>query len=116
MKGPFESVLDRTSSDIEAPKPIPVGTYHVMVQGQYREDKSTKKQTPFVEFTLKVIAPMEDVDDDALEAFLSRKSGGNKKLQDVTLKYTFYTTEEAVYRLGKFLDVLDAGDTDQSLR
>ena len=110
-KGQFETVLDRPSSSIERPKPAPVGEYACVVIGQPREDKSTKKQTPFVEFTLKFLSAMESVDEDALDAWL-----GEKKLQEMTIQYTFYLTEGAAWRLVKFLDDLEAGDEDMSLR
>ena len=52
----FGSVLDMPASDAERPPTLPRGYYVVVVQS-YREDKSSQKQTPFTEYTLKVIEP-----------------------------------------------------------
>lgn len=46
----FSSILDRAPSEIEKPKPMPVGSYITLLVGQPRIDKSTKKQTEFREF------------------------------------------------------------------
>lgn len=105
----FSSVLDMPASDIERPKPAPVGSYICVVQGQPRIDKSAKKQTEYSEFTLKPLEPLDDVDTDALEAW-----GG---IKDKTFKVTFYHTENSIYRLKEFLEHLgiDMGE-DESLR
>src|SRR6266487_695378 len=103
----FSSILDETSSGtVDRPKPLPVGTYTCIVVGQPRFDKSSKLGTPFVEFTLKPIQAGEDVDEDALEEI-----GG---IGNRTLRATFYLTEEAKYRLDKFLEdlgILEEGKT-----
>lgn len=91
----FGSVLDKPTTDIERPKPIPQGTYTLAVQGMPRFDKSTKKQTEFVEFTCKILQAGEDVDADEL-----KEMGG---IADKTLKHTFYLTENSIYRLKEFL-------------
>ena len=91
----FSDILDRPATDFERPKPLPQGTYVMMVKGLPRFDKSSKKQTPFVEFTCDVIAAGEDVDTDALA-----EMGGIAGKQ---MRATFYTTEEATYRLREFL-------------
>ena len=103
----FSSILDTPSSDIERPKPMPVGTYDCLVQGQPRFDKSSKKQTPFVEFTLKLQSAHDNVDEDTLKDL-----GG---LKDKTIKNTYYLTETAAWRLKDFLDHCDAGDEEMTL-
>ena len=96
MAGPnFGSVLDKPTDSIERPKPIPQGTYTLAVQGMPRFDKSTKKQTEYVEFTCKILAAGDDVDPEEL-----KEMGG---IGDKTLKHTFYLTENSIYRLKEFL-------------
>lgn len=110
----FESILDRPSSSIEKPKPLPVGSYKCMIVGQPREDKSSQKQTPYVEFSLKPLEAMEDVDEYALAEVL-----GDKALTDLVISgppTRFYTTESAMWRLVQFLDHAQAGDEDMSTR
>lgn len=105
----FSSILDRPSNTIERPKPLPVGTYLAMCKGLPREDKSTKKQTPFVEFTMQLLQAADDVDPESLSAILNGKA-----ISDITMKNTFYLTEDAAWRLQKFLEndlEIDGGDT-----
>ena len=68
----FASILDEAPTEISRPKPLPVGTYLCVVQGQPVYDKSNKKGTPFVEFLLRVIAAMDDVDPDDLQFILQQ--------------------------------------------
>lgn len=116
MANTFGSILDRQSSEIERPKPIPVGNYVCVVKGLPKMDKSAKKGTEFVEFTLSPLQAMEDVDGEALDAALSRKDGSKKSLVDMTIRATYYLTEDAIWRLNKFLNDAGAGDDTQSLR
>lgn len=104
----FGSILDTPSGEIERPKPLPTGGYVTAIQGQPRFDKSTKKGTEFVEFTLKVLEALEDVDEEAL-----KEVGG---IKDKTIKATYYLTEGAIWRLKDFLDHCGAGDDEESLR
>ncbi len=109
----FSDILDRAPSEIEKPKPIPQGTYSTVLVGVPRQDKSAKKQTPFVEFTHKIISAGDDVDGDALKEAL-----GERSLADVTMKNTFYLTEGSAWRLKQFLSDcgFDVEDGDTSLR
>lgn len=95
MKPAFQSILDRPVGDAERPKPMPVGTYVCVVSGQPKFDKSTKKQTEYVEFTLKFLEAGDDVDPDALEAV-----GG---IKDKTIRNTYYLTDASLFRLDDFL-------------
>lgn len=89
----FASLLDAAPTEVNRPKPLPVGTYLCTVGG-WEAGKSSRKQTPYVEFTSKVISAMEDVDPEELEAM-----GG---FAGKELRLTYYTTEDAVYRLDEF--------------
>jgi len=91
----FGSLLDKAPSEIDKPKPLPEGQYLWVVQGLPRYDKSSKKQTEFVEFTLKALQVGADVDQDELEAM-----GG---IADKTTRATFYLTEGSLWRLKEFL-------------
>lgn len=119
------SALDRPAGSVEKPKPCPQGSYHFIVAGMPRYDKSSKKQTEFVEFTLKFQAPTEDVDQDELTAWLTKPDGSTKVLQEMTTKVTLYITENSLWRINQFLEHLgwDIGtpenpgeDADKSLR
>ena len=95
-KPQFASVLDMPASEVEAPPPLPVGSYIAVVQGQARIDKSAKKQTPFAEFTLKLLEALDDVNTDDLE-----KIGG---IADKTMKYTIYDTEKTRHMYREFIE------------
>lgn len=91
----FQSILDRPHSEIEKPKPYPVGSYLFTIQGLPKYDKSSKKQTPYTEFTCKMMQALDDVDQEVLQAM-----GG---IKDKTMRLTFYETEDAIWRLKQFL-------------
>ena len=103
----FGSILDRAPSEIEKPKPLPQGSYITVLVGQPRFDKSAKKQTEFVEFTHKLLAAQEDVDEDELKSM-----GG---IKEKVMKNTFYLTEGAAWRLKEFLEHCGIDEAD-SLR
>lgn len=112
----FASILDTPSEQVERPKPMPVGQYVAIVQGQPRFDKSSKKQTEFVEFTLKFNEAVE-VDEEALDTWLEKPDGsGRKNLADQTIKSTYYLTESSLWRLNDFLEHCGAGDKSMSIR
>lgn len=92
----FGALLDKPSTEIEKPKPWPVGSYTCAVKGLPRFDKSSKKQTEFVEFTLQPLAAGDDVDQEELTAMGGLASGK-------TIKDTYYITEDALWRLKDFL-------------
>lgn len=97
-------ILDRPSADAKPPKTMPAGNYLCRVQGLPRFDKSSKKQTPFVEFLLVPTSAMDDVDETELA-----ESGG---LADKTIKATFYLTDNSEYRLSEFLTACGIAEED----
>ena len=109
----FSSILDRPASEIEAPKPLPQGSYVTVLVGQPKRDKSTKKQTDFVEFQHKITGAGDDVDAEALAEAL-----GVRGLTDVVMKNTFYLTEASAWRLKDFLRDcgLDIDSDEMSIR
>lgn len=99
-KPSFGSILEMPAQEAERPPTLPRGYYLTVVEG-YRDDKSSKQQTPFTRFNLKVIGPWEkdgvvQVDEDELEEY------GDVK--DATLPVDFYHTEKSIYRLKEFLE------------
>ena len=59
-------------------------------------DKSSKKQTDYVEFTVKPLAYIGEYDEEALKAM-----GG---FGDKTMRLVFYITEASLWRLKDFLE------------
>jgi hypothetical protein len=99
----FSAILDDDPADAEAPKGLPAGQYIFIVDGQPKFDKSTKKGTDYAEFTCKPVQPLDSVDQDALNEALSRKDGTSRVLADMSMRLTFYLTEDAKYRLSNFM-------------
>lgn len=106
----FSSILDEAPTEVDRPKPLPVGTYTCVVGGQPTYDKSSRKGTPFVMFTLRPTAAEADVDEEELA-----EMGG---FDNKTIRATFYLTEDAAYRLDEFhvhcgLDLADESSRRQ---
>ncbi len=101
----FQSVLDKPSSAIQKPKPVPQGSYLGVVRGAPKIDKSTKKQTEYSEYTILLTSALDDVDKEALAEF--------GPLGQRTVRATFYHTDDAIYRLAEFLDHCDIPREDE---
>src|SRR5271155_2855426 len=93
----LSSILEAPATEIKRPPPFPAGQYICVIKGLPRKDKSTKKQTEFVEFKVQPLSAVEGtVDEDALEAFGS--------LNEKEMNLTFYMTEKSAYRMKEFLE------------
>jgi hypothetical protein len=110
----FSDILNTKASDVERPEAMPTGDYVCVVTGQPRQDKSAKKQTPFVEFTYKILEAMSSVDEEALDAWLTNKKGEKKKLSECTIKDTYYLVEKALYRLTDMLVACGVAEADEN--
>lgn len=108
----FTSVLDTPSNEVSRPKPLSQGTYVWQIRGLPRIDKSTKKGTEFSEYTLQAMEACEDVDPEDLKFSLTKANGEVVPLKDRTLKYTLYHTEDALWRLKKFLNDCNIPEED----
>jgi hypothetical protein len=118
----FSSILDTPATEVTRPKPIPQGTYLGMTKGLPRYDRSTKKGTPFSEYTIQLLEAQKDVDEDALREALTKGNGEIIPLRERSLRLTFYHTPDALWRLVKFLkdlgleaedDKVSVGDLEQ---
>jgi hypothetical protein len=74
-----------------------------MTKGLPRYDRSTKKGTPFSEYTIQLMEAQKDVDEDALAEALTKGNGDVIPLRERSLRLTFYHTPDALWRLVKFL-------------
>ena len=98
----FASILDAPATDSVRPPAMPAGSYLAMVKGLPRRDKSSKKGTDFIEYTLAFITALQgedgplDVDPQALEEF--------GEVQGKEMKLTFYMTENSAYRHREFCE------------
>src|SRR5580693_8580985 len=94
----ISDILNRPAEDVEAPKPLPPGSYNCIVKGLPEQGESSKKKTPFLKFALQITSPREDVDEEALTEY-----------GDVVGKQidaTYYITDDALFMLTDFLESL----------
>ncbi len=93
----FASILDQPAADVKPPPLIPVGTYHTVIQGLPEAGQSSKKQTDYFKFTHRIVAALDDVDQDALaESFPDGVTGK-------TVDNTLYLTEKSLFMLTDML-------------
>lgn len=67
----FTSVLSKKTSEVEKPKPKPVGTYLSTVSGMPKQKSITVQgeEKGIISFSIKLMSPQEDVDQEDLANF-----------------------------------------------
>jgi len=90
----FSSVLNRKPVEVERPKPLPAGTYHVMVE-KHEFLESKEKKTPYLHILFKILGPGPDVDPASLVGVDYAKR---------QLRQDFFLTEDALWRLREFFE------------
>lgn len=108
----FESILDTPADKVERPKPLPAGTYAAIVKGMPEHGVSAQKRTPFVRFTYVLQDAFDDVDADELTAVLTNKDGEVGSISEKSIKDTYYTTPDSLFRLTDALEAMGI-DLDQ---
>lgn len=96
----FGGILSMPAQDAERPPTLPRG-YYVCSVRDFKDDKSSKQQTPFTRFNLEVLSVWEkegvmQADEDEIEEFGDVKGA--------VLPVDFYHTEKSIYRLKEFLE------------
>jgi len=91
----FQDILNKPLTDIDRPKPYPVGTYTALVEGLPKFEKVGENQTNCVDFTLRFLSAGEDVDQAALQ-----EAGG---INGKTIRHRVFLTEDSAWRAKKFL-------------
>ena len=112
----FESILDTPADAVERPKPLPAGTYEAIVKGMPEHGVSTQKKTPFVRFTYALTAAGEDVDEDELKTLLTNKDGEVEAINTKSIKDTYYTTPDSLFRLTDALEAMGIDLDDKTIR
>lgn len=95
----FQDILNRPSEEIKPPPVIPMGSYHTIVMGLPEQGQSSKKKTDFLKFTHKIIAPLDDVDPDAIAEF----QADGETLVGQEIENTFYITDKSANMLKEFI-------------
>jgi len=95
----FSKILQKQATEIEKPKPLPIGTY-LTVNQKLPEFKGVgKNDTPCAEFGLVIVAPVE-VDQDALAAYGEVKGKNIRHRMFLTEGTEYRTKEELVNAFG----------------
>jgi len=100
----FTDILNKPADDIKPPPTLPMGSYHTIVIGLPEQGKSSKKKTDYLKFTHRVIAPLEDVDPDAIAEFEAvDESGNGQKIAGQEIENTIYVTDKSAFMLKEFI-------------
>lgn len=91
--GSFSDLANIKVGDVEAPKPLPTGTYQAMFTGPMKEHKARSGNLA-MRFPIKLIAATEDVDQEALQA-----AGG---LPEKEYTIDFWMSENSRFRFTEF--------------
>lgn len=95
----FEEILRRPASEIQPPKPIPPGTYHVMIDGAPAHEESSKQKIPCRVYRYKILRALEDVDSRAA----AEQQVVGKTIFGQGPGTAFYITEDSADRYKQFL-------------
>lgn len=98
MATDFSNLLSEPVGSAKRPPVKPAGTYHGTI-ASYKFDESSKKKTPYVQFSCTNIRPGEDIDQEALRD----PEGESIDLSKWKPTSEFYLTPEAMWRLDEFL-------------
>jgi hypothetical protein len=93
MATDFKSLLSKKVDDAERPKILPAGTWEGFVKA-FEYSESQEKKTPMLNLQLGISSPGEDITSEELEGIDYAKR---------TLRFTFYLTPDADWRLKDFL-------------
>lgn len=109
MSQNFAALLDRSADDVKAPVPTPEGSYQAIVT-THEFGESSQKKTPFVQFNLKLISAMDDVNPEELAEC---ENWNQREVKSRDMRY--YLTDDAIFMLKEFLgDVLGIDTTGRS--
>lgn len=102
----ISDILNRPAEDVEAPKPLPPGSYNCVVKGLPEQGESSKKKTPYLRFSFQITSARSDVDEEALTEYLSAKDGSTSVLAGKIMTSDYYTTEASLFMLTDMLQAL----------
>src|SRR5258708_8487613 len=95
----FQDILNRPSEEIKPMPTLPLGSYHTVVIGLPEQGQSSKKKTDFLKFTHKIVAPLDDVDPDAITEFEAE----GETIAGQEVENIFYITPKSANMLKEFI-------------
>lgn len=103
----LDDLLNTSTDDVKAPQGLPAGSYKLRV-GQHTFDKSSQKQTPFVEYACTPVEAGEEVDEEELEEL--------SNWREKTIKARFYLSPNAQFMLVNFLKACGVETSGRTLK
>lgn len=94
----FAEILNKPADEIKEPPPLPVGTYLSIVDGPHTERDFNG--TPVIDFKLKILQPMQDVQD--MEGFAAAGGPGRPIRHTIWLQSN--DGQDTSYQLVRFLE------------
>jgi len=95
----FQDILNRPSEEIKPPPTLPMGSYHTIVVGLPEQGESSRKKTPQLKFIHKIIAPLDDVDPDAIAEF----QADGETIAGQEVENILYVTDKSANMLKEFI-------------
>lgn len=86
----ISDILNRPAEDVEAPKPLPVGSYNAVIKGLPEQGESSKQKTHFLKFAFQITSPREDVDPDEITEFETNKDGTKTSIVGKIMTTDYY--------------------------
>lgn len=86
----ISDILNRPAEDVEAPKPLPVGSYNAIIKGMPEQGESSKQKTVYLRFAYQITSPREDVDQDEIAEFETNKDGTKTSIIGKIMTSDFY--------------------------
>lgn len=103
----ISDILNRPAEDVEAPKPLPPGSYNCIVKGLPEQGESSKKKTPYLRFSYQITAIRDDVDADAIAEYeAADKNGVSTGIVGKIVTSDYYLTNDALFMLTDMLTAL----------
>lgn len=102
----ISDILNRPAEDVEAPKPLPPGSYNCVVKGLPEQGASSRKKTDYLRFTFQITSAGEDVDPEALEEFETAKDGSKAPVSGRLITSDYYLTDNALFMLTDMLSAI----------
>src|SRR6266849_9962643 len=95
----FQDILNKNADDIHPPPVLPEGSYHSVLIGLPEQGESSRKKTPQLKFMHKIIAPLDDVDLDAIAEFEAE----GETIAGQEVENIFYVTPKSANMLKEFI-------------
>lgn len=102
----ISDILNRPAEDVEAPKPLPPGSYNCIVKGLPEQGESSKKKTPYLRFSFQIISARDDVEEDAIAEYETGKDGEKTPIVGKIMTSDYYLTNDALFMLTDMLEAL----------